>query len=237
MSWRLWGGVILMGCGWCFADAVESRPESSRIRTEVAGLGAERYEERESAQTRLRQWSDLLPRYLLVELAEAYREAGDLEVEHRLETLLRELASEQIFYRPYGFLGVNFQPRILSDQRNAIEIIGVVNGEAADRAGLRTGDVLLEVGGVPIEELSGPNGFVDHVSSLLPGEEVGLLVERGDKQFRVELVLGVRLPPNMEHASYMQEQETRIREWLAGLKNRPHASETPEGHFRLESTN
>lgn len=230
---RILGGVLLTLCGYGFADMAGERPGTGRIRAEVSGLGAEHYEEREAAQARLREWADSVPRYVMMELAEAYREAEDLEVEHRLETLLRELAADQIFYRPYGFLGVNFQPRVLPDQRQAIEIIGVVNGEAADRAGLRTGDVLLEVGGVPIKEMGGGGGFVDHVSSLLPGEEVELLVERGDKQFRVDVVLGVRLPPGTEHTAYIQEQEARIREWLAGLKNRPSHSEQPEGHFTL----
>ncbi len=232
-----WAGVLLIICGYGFADTAGERPESGRVRAEISGLGADEYEKREAAQARLREWADAFPRYVMVELAEAYREAEDLEVEYRLESLLRELAAEQIFYRPYGFLGVNFQPQMLRDQRQVIEIIGMVNGEAADRAGLRIGDRLLEVGGVPIKEMEGSNGFVDHVSSLLPGEEVNLLVERGDTQFRVDLVLGVRLPPGTEHADYIREQETRVREWIAGLKNRPDDAERPEGHFRLEPSN
>ncbi|MEX2608293.1 MAG: PDZ domain-containing protein [Kiritimatiellia bacterium] len=235
MKGRMWGGVLLLAVCECgFADTVAgARPDSGRIRAEISGLGADLYADREASQRRLRDWADSFPRYLIMELAEACREAGDLEVEHRLETLLHQLASEHIFYRPYGFLGVNFQARFLSDQQQAIEIIGVVNGEAADRAGLRTGDYLLEVGGIPISEMEGANGFVDHVSSLLPGEELNLLVERGDKQFRVDVVLGVRLPPDPGHAEYVREQEARIREWIAGLKDDVTDPERPAGHFRL----
>jgi hypothetical protein len=233
MRARIPGWLLLTVWGCVLAEEALQRPAPAEIRSHISGLAADIFLEREAAQDRLRSWAEAFPRYLLTELAEAYRTVEDLEAEHRLEKMLHELAAKQIFYRPFGFIGVNFQPRMLPTRGQVIEVIGIVNGEAADKAGLRMGDFLLEVGGVSVTDMEGANGFVDHVSALLPGEEVELRVERGGTQFKVDLVLGVRMPPAIEHAAYIREQEARIREWLDSLKEEPADPERPAGHFRL----
>jgi len=67
------------------------------------------------------------------------------------------------------------------------KINNVVDGGAADRAGLRSGDVITKVNGVPVAD-----GFalIVKIRANAPGDSVALTVLRNEKEREVELVLG-----------------------------------------------
>src|SRR5262245_59273960 len=51
----------------------------------------------------------------------------------------------------YGFLGVKFEANEQQDQRG-VRVADVVRGSPASRAGLRSGDRIVEVAGVPVRD-------------------------------------------------------------------------------------
>ena len=79
----------------------------------------------------------------------------------------------------------------------AVELTAVLEGRAADRAGLRCGDVIVRVGGQPIESLG---DFYDTLTWAEPGSAVELLVARGfdpPRPITVELGELDRLPSDL----------------------------------------
>jgi putative serine protease PepD len=63
----------------------------------------------------------------------------------------------------------------------------VTPGGAADRAGVEPGDRILAVDG---ETVATYEEFVVLIRSLRPGDEIELLIQRGDKQLTLDLTLG-----------------------------------------------
>lgn len=92
----------------------------------------------------------------------------------------RSIAAEK------GFLGVALR----SDPRGTL-IESVVRGEAASRAGLMPGDVIVSVDGEPV---ANTQGAIRMIAGRQPGETVKFAIERGAKKREVEVPLGSRAP-------------------------------------------
>ena len=88
---------------------------------------------------------------------------------------------------PSGALGIS-----LGDRENDPEarIDGVMEGQAADKAGLKRGDVILKVNG---KEITSKNHLIDTIKSYMPGEKVELLVKRGSEELTITATLGSRM--------------------------------------------
>ncbi len=110
--------------------------------------------------------------------------------------LARVVAEDLIRYGEVrrGYLGVEVFGLTRADARESkldairgVLVAGVVNGGPAARAGVRQGDVLLAVGGRPVNE---PNQFQSRMAMYSPGERVPLTVwrEGGERQLRATLV-------------------------------------------------
>ncbi|GAB4170559.1 MAG: Do family serine endopeptidase [Rhodocyclaceae bacterium] len=97
-----------------------------------------------------------------------------------------------------GFLGVEAQiitPELaesfnLKSTEGAL-IARVVPGSPAARAGVRAGDVLVEVGGKPVRD---PSGMLDLIAAIKPGETVRLKLRRDGREFEAAAAL-TRRPP------------------------------------------
>ncbi|WP_412063435.1 trypsin-like peptidase domain-containing protein [Rubrivirga sp. IMCC45206] len=109
--------------------------------------------------------------------------------------LARVVAEDLIRYGEVrrGYLGVEVFRMNQAEAREAgmstvrgVLVTGVVDGGPADRAGIRQGDVLLEVGGRPVDAT---NQFQSRMARFSPGEEVSLSIwSRGEeRQFRATL--------------------------------------------------
>ncbi|MGH7070909.1 MAG: PDZ domain-containing protein, partial [Acetobacteraceae bacterium] len=59
----------------------------------------------------------------------------------------------------------------------------------ASRAGLRPGDVVLAVNGIPV---AGPDGMIRAVAAIPPGGHARLLVSRGGQRFDLSVAVGER---------------------------------------------
>lgn len=149
--------------------------------------------------------------------------------------LARRVAEDLIQYGEVrrGYLGVEVWPVSLADarERGMGSVEGVLVGRVIDdgparRAGLRAGDVLLEVGGRPVDE---PNQFQSRLAMSRPDEPVGLTVWRNGERQELEAVLTDPRDPTLE-------------EWFASrppVANGPDAPapERPEDINRTEAPN
>ena len=103
-------------------------------------------------------WAEAYPRFMLTAMAEAYVEQTDVEIVFRLEKLMEPLARTWLLNMPAGFIGINRE----WDARNGnsgVVILNVIDGHAAESAGLQVGDVILAVDGVPVSAYQELDGF------------------------------------------------------------------------------
>ncbi len=123
--------------------------------------------------------------------------------------LARRVAEDLIQYGEVrrGYLGVEVWPVTVADARErgmasveGVLVGGVVDNGPAERAGLRRGDVLLEVGGRSVNE---PNQFQSRLAMSRPDEPVGLTVWRDGERRELRAVLADPRDPQLE-------------EWFAG---------------------
>jgi serine protease DegQ len=98
-----------------------------------------------------------------------------------------------------GWIGVEVQSitQGLADsfkleESKGVIIAGVLRGGPADKAGVKPGDVLLAVGGKPVE---GTPDMLNVVAALAPGSRASLALMRGGKKLAVEVVVGTRPKP------------------------------------------
>src|SRR5713226_5377516 len=98
-----------------------------------------------------------------------------------------------------GWIGVEVQeitPPIaesfkLGNTRGAL-IAGVLRGGPADKAGVKPGDVLLEVEGKPAAD---PATVLNLIAALAPGRPAKLKLKRQDKEFEATITVGRRPKP------------------------------------------
>ena len=118
--------------------------------------------------------------------------------------LARRAAEDLIAYGEVrrGYLGVEVFPMTVADARErgmsgveGVLVRGVINGGPAQRAGLRVGDVLLEVAGRPVNE---PNQFQSRLAMSRPTQEIGLTVWRGGERLRMDATLADPADPSLE---------------------------------------
>lgn len=70
---------------------------------------------------------------------------------------------------------------------NGLLITAVEPGSAADAAGIKNGDVLIQVGNTPV---AGPQELETALSSYVSGDTVALILYRNGKQYSVAVTLG-----------------------------------------------
>ena len=83
---------------------------------------------------------------------------------------------------PSAALGI-----VLHDSENVARILELVPDGAAEKAGLKQDDIILEVNG---KKVLGRQNLQETIKSKLPGEKVELLIRRGDKDQTLSVVLG-----------------------------------------------
>jgi putative serine protease PepD len=83
-----------------------------------------------------------------------------------------------------GYLGVRLAPL-----DSGVRLADVIDGEAADDAGLRAGDTVLEAGG---RKVSTAGDIQSAVAARKPGDELELKIRRGGSERTVTVKLGTR---------------------------------------------
>jgi Do/DeqQ family serine protease len=98
-----------------------------------------------------------------------------------------------------GWVGVEMQeitPAIAEsfglENTQGVIIAGVPRGGPADKAGVKPGDVLLEIEGKPVAD---PQGMLNLVASLAPGSTASMKIRRQGREMSVKVVVGRRPKP------------------------------------------
>jgi Do/DeqQ family serine protease len=102
-----------------------------------------------------------------------------------------------------GWIGVEVQeitPPVaesfhLGSTRGAL-IAGVLRGGPADKAGIKPGDVLLEVQGRPVAD---PTGMLNLIAALAPGQDAKLKLKRRGKEVEAAITVGRRPKPQVRN--------------------------------------
>ena len=81
--------------------------------------------------------------------------------------------------------------RLGVDEGPGVAVFQVQPGSAAERAGLRKGDVIAALNGTPVKD---PNTFRNLVAGTAPGTEVTLTIKRDGKEQQVRATLGELAP-------------------------------------------
>lgn len=109
-----------------------------------------------------------------------------------------------------GFLGVNIQdltaafaPHFgLDKDTKGVLVPDVIEDSAADKAGLKQGDVIVEFDGQPVEKV---NKLLNRVAVLKPGTKVKVVVLRDGKRKTLTVELGERPPEGRIAAAPSEE--------------------------------
>ncbi|MEW5772580.1 MAG: DegQ family serine endoprotease [Thermodesulfobacteriota bacterium] len=121
-----------------------------------------------------------------------------------------------------GWLGVTIQDvdentakaLDLKEPKGAL-VASVIEGQPADKAGIKSGDVILEVNGEGVEDSS---TLLRRIAGLAPGEKAKLTLWRSGKRLAVSVTLGER---DLKQMAQAQPQEKEGAEESLGLAMRP----------------
>ena len=93
-----------------------------------------------------------------------------------------------------AFLGVTTE-----DEEDGAKITQVVKGSAAEKAGLKKGDIITKVGD---EKITGPEELSEVISDKKPKEELKVIFKRDGKESSVKAILGERKTTGVRSFSY-----------------------------------
>ena len=141
------------------------------------------------------------------------RSGGSMGIGFAIPVSLAKQVMEQIIRSgsvTRGWVGIEAQditPELaesfkLKSPRGSL-IAGVLHDSPAERAGLRPGDILLEIDG---REVVDSSTMLNLISSLKPGKKSILKIERNQEDNDIPVVIGKRPRPQMPQEQLSQEQ-------------------------------
>ncbi len=178
-------------------DGPPRTPEASLAPDEldrlVAELGSNNYQTRLEATRTL---AGLSPE-AVDGLAGVYASSDDLEVQLRLREIVERRFMWDHLLSHHGFLGIRMSPFLpttgvgvpLALGAGAIHVDFVLPGSAAETAGIRAKDLILELNGEPIVFSLDLQGFGQQVSSAGPGGVIRLGILRNGQQLELDVSL------------------------------------------------
>ncbi|OIP12222.1 MAG: 2-alkenal reductase [Betaproteobacteria bacterium CG2_30_59_46] len=127
------------------------------------------------------------------------RSGGSLGIGFAIPISLAKQVMEQIINHGgvvRGWIGVEVQditPELAEtfkmSKANGVLIAGVLRGGPADRAGIKPGDVLLEISGRPVNDST---EMLNQVSGLMPGKVAALKILRNLTEAQLQVSIGKR---------------------------------------------
>jgi serine protease DegQ len=132
------------------------------------------------------------------------RNGGSMGIGFAIPATLARQVMEQIVSQgnvTRGWIGIEAQditPELaesfkLSKQQGAL-IAGVLKNSPADNAGLRSGDILLEIEGKPV--VDSPS-MLNLIAVLKPNQKANLKIARAEKALNVTIIIGKRPKPSL----------------------------------------
>jgi len=140
------------------------------------------------------------------------RSGGYMGIGFAIPSVIIQSVSNQIIHQgevSRGYLGVELQPidqdmaeAFKLDRPQGILITQVQKGSAAEKAGLKQGDIILELNKCPIKSLE---TFRNDISLLPPNTEISLKINRDGKILTVPVKIGSREKPTPAMSSTAQK--------------------------------
>lgn len=132
------------------------------------------------------------------------RNGGSMGIGFAIPATLARQVMEQIVTQgtvTRGWIGIEAQditPELAEsfklDKQQGALIAGVLRNSPADNAGLRAGDILLEIEGKPV--LDSP-GMLNLIAVLKPNQKARLKIARAEKALNVTIIIGKRPKPSL----------------------------------------
>jgi hypothetical protein len=174
----------------------------------VEKLGSEDFKVRQGASAELVRRGRENPPAVQALCLHSYLTSTDPEIRLRSKDVLRELLTES-----YGFLGVKHRAAEYFDDagepRKGVAIMLVLDGQAAQAAGLQVGDIVISIDGKEFDEKEPAEDFSRRIRLLGAGRKATLKVVRAGETITVPLTTG-SAPRDLVAA----DPEARFQEWL-----------------------
>jgi serine protease DegQ len=132
------------------------------------------------------------------------RTGGSMGIGFAIPVSLTKQVMEQIIHEgsvTRGWIGIEAQditPELAESFRlkytHGSLIAGVLRGSPAERAGLRPGDILLEIDGREVRDSS---SMLNLITGLKPQKKVELKIARDEKEVAIPIVIGKRPKPQV----------------------------------------
>ncbi len=184
----------------------------------VARLGDPSFRVREKASAALKQAAASNHTAVLAACIAGYAATDDVEILARLDEIMLPLVERKLYNRPKGFLGLRLESSAALLEGKAvpaIEAAMIVEGQAAEKAGVKMGDLILAMDGRPVtEEGTGP--FINMIQEMEPGTTVRLEILRGENRITVPVVLAERPPETF----FVVPEREPIEEFYDNWKNK-----------------
>jgi predicted metalloprotease with PDZ domain len=216
-------------CGWACALELPAEP--------FAGLSAEEFRTRESAQAKLLEWAREQGEPATDALFHQFRESADPEVRERCLGILRNLVNDQYQMDGKGWVGIRMgmEPEIAKvpgdpRARSVIRVTEVMPDSAALAAGLQVNDLIAGLEDDVWHLGLASEAFSEKIQQMKPGTKVKLKILRNGKLMDLDVKLKKRpfyaddrflrgLPENLE-AAEREAKEAYFRDWLEQRKSR-----------------
>jgi hypothetical protein len=171
-------------------------------------LGDDSWKVREAAQKKLKE----LGPSALPALKRIYNESRDIEVQARIEQVFQALVMPLVFPGSVGVsqLGVQLRNDLGIDDEGGLAIGQVLAGSAAERAGLKDGDVIIALNGHGLNRDDGINGFRYRIMAAGKGTAVTLRVKRNGQVRELDVTLDAR-----DEALMSDDDRAGFNSWLA----------------------
>lgn len=163
---------------------------------DVARLGDPSFRVREKATAALKQAATTNHAAVLEACIVGYAATDDVEILSRLDEIMLPVVERKLYNRPKGFLGLRLEASaaVLNGKAvPAIEAAMIVEGQAAEKAGVKMGDLILAMDGKPVTE-DGTSPFIAMIQGMEPGTTVQLDILRGENRVTIPVVLSERPP-------------------------------------------
>ena len=176
-------------------NAVYPSENTVQILALIDRLSSASYDQREAADDELRE----IGMSAVDHLARTYQQTDDFEARIRIQRITEHIFFWDRVFGRNGFLGISHRVHMPSGNdtrvepgKAAFEVMQVLPDTAAERAGVRVGDLILAVDRTRLPEGSGPADFADLIRYKRPGTVLSLEFYRGGEHREMRIAIGHR---------------------------------------------
>lgn len=184
------GLIIVLG-------SLFSRAEDPEIANHLKNLGADEYSERKLAQENLISWGREDVRNRVSFFRRMQNETSDPEVQERCREIVKELVLAIVDEERNGFMGINLGRVVRNfgqkpQMPRGVTVNGVIKKTAAEKFGLKEGDLILKIDELDLSGFDGPDKLIKYVGEMKNGTTIEVHLEREEEKLTIPLTLMTR---------------------------------------------